>query len=202
MSNLREQKKQQTRAKLSTAARQLAVKHGVRAVSCEAIAAAAGVSARTFFNYFATKEEAILADIGDLGALLCQHLRDRPAAEPVQEAFPAAMREVLDGFGQRAVRQLHQMRALIEKSPELDPHRLALYEGILAEFTEIVAERTHTDPTQLYPRLVSGCLLMSWRLASDTWGEKETLDDIHRMLDAAIAQLVHGIATPLPAPPN
>ena len=57
---LRERKKRARRAALIDAAQQLVAAHGLDAVTVEMISAEAGVSARTFFNYFETKDDAVL----------------------------------------------------------------------------------------------------------------------------------------------
>lgn len=57
---LRERKKAETWAALHEAAASLALQHGVDQTTVEAVAASAGVSPRTFFNYFQVKEDAIL----------------------------------------------------------------------------------------------------------------------------------------------
>ncbi|WP_160664784.1 TetR/AcrR family transcriptional regulator [Pseudarthrobacter sp. ATCC 49987] len=57
---LRERKKAETWAALHEAAASLALRHGVDETTVEAVASSAGVSARTFFNYFQVKEDAIL----------------------------------------------------------------------------------------------------------------------------------------------
>ncbi|MFD6364649.1 TetR/AcrR family transcriptional regulator, partial [Streptomyces roseolus] len=54
---LRERKKRATRAALVEAAVRLAVERGVENVTVDAISAAAGVSTRTFFNYFDSRDE-------------------------------------------------------------------------------------------------------------------------------------------------
>lgn len=57
---LRERKKAETWAALHEAAASLALRHGVDQTTVEAIATRAGVSPRTFFNYFEVKEDAIV----------------------------------------------------------------------------------------------------------------------------------------------
>ena len=59
-SSLRARRKAETWSALHEAAASLAVEHGVDGTTVEAVAEAAGVSARTFFNYFRSKEDAIL----------------------------------------------------------------------------------------------------------------------------------------------
>ncbi|KUG57018.1 hypothetical protein AVL61_15650 [Kocuria rosea subsp. polaris] len=57
---LRARKKAETWSAIHEAAAALAVEHGVEGTTVEAVAAAAGVSPRTFFNYFPAKEDAVL----------------------------------------------------------------------------------------------------------------------------------------------
>lgn len=58
--SLRARKKAETWSAIHEAAAGLALEHGVEGATVEAIAAAAGVSPRTFFNYFPAKEDAVL----------------------------------------------------------------------------------------------------------------------------------------------
>ncbi len=64
---LREQKKRQTRLELCRAARALVLERGLDATTVEDVALAAGVSPRTFFNYYETKLDAVVGPVGDIG---------------------------------------------------------------------------------------------------------------------------------------
>ncbi|WP_144790647.1 TetR/AcrR family transcriptional regulator [Kocuria palustris] len=59
-SSLRERKKAQTWHELHVAAAEAVLDRGLHAVTVEEVAASAGVSPRTFFNYFASKDHALL----------------------------------------------------------------------------------------------------------------------------------------------
>ena len=74
---LRERKKQETRDALSFAALRLAVERGLDNVLVEDIAAAAGVSPRTFNNYFSSKAEAISSRHTDRMRITIETLRTR-----------------------------------------------------------------------------------------------------------------------------
>lgn len=84
---LRERKKRETRESIHRAALELAHESGVDALTVDAIAERAGVSQRTFFNYFPTKDDAIIGS-GDLDAL-ADLVAARPAEESVREIVRA-----------------------------------------------------------------------------------------------------------------
>ncbi len=91
---LRERKKIATREALSAAALRLAVERGPDNVRVEEIAEAAGVSPRTYNNYFSSREQAIVAAIAAERALRIGAALDaRPADEPLAEAVVAAVVE-------------------------------------------------------------------------------------------------------------
>lgn len=58
--SLRERRRQQTAREIQLATLELAVQHGLENITTEEIAAAAGISTRTFFNYFTNKETAAI----------------------------------------------------------------------------------------------------------------------------------------------
>lgn len=85
--SLRERKKQRTRAAIHRAALQLVHARGIDGVTVGEIAEAAGVSARTFFNYWESKEAAVIGmDPVAVEAMLAA-LRERPAQESMVEAL-------------------------------------------------------------------------------------------------------------------
>src|SRR5712691_459965 len=139
---LRERKKLATREALSAAALRLAGERGVEQVRVEDIAAQAGVSPRTFNNYFSSKEEAVVAGAGDWAAGIAAGLRDRPLDEPLLDA----LRNVLAGRGgQRLDRDRIARIRLVASTPALLGEYLKAMlrsEWLLAE---AIAERTGTD---------------------------------------------------------
>jgi len=79
--SLRDRQRAQIRADIRRAAFRLFVERGYDAVTTEEIAAAAGVSPRTFFRHVPTKEELLLAPVRHGGAVIVNLLEQRPAGE-------------------------------------------------------------------------------------------------------------------------
>ena len=94
---LRERKKAATRQSLHDAAVRLAAEHGVESLTVEAIADAATVSRRTFSNYFASKEQALLHHDRARTVRLVELIRARPARESLMAAVIGAA-EVCDAW--------------------------------------------------------------------------------------------------------
>lgn len=90
---LRERKKRATRAALAEAAVRLAAEHGAEKVTVEAISAAAGVSVRTFFNYFDSRDEAFVVIDADAGARMRTSM-DHWSAHQEEAAFLDVFHEV------------------------------------------------------------------------------------------------------------
>lgn len=90
---LREQKKRATRAAIHRAALEIAHADGVAAATVERITEAAGVSPRTFFNYFPTKEDALAGTDPDLPARLAEALLGRPDDEALTDSLRTVITE-------------------------------------------------------------------------------------------------------------
>ncbi|MGG5259482.1 TetR/AcrR family transcriptional regulator [Phycicoccus avicenniae] len=142
---LRDRKKEETRLRLHTAALRLAVERGVGAVTVEEIAAAAEVSPRTFFNYFATKEDALV----DADPARTARVRDAVLARPPEESPAAALRAVLTEHMRllEADRDLWRMRSeLAARNPGLTARAAGAGDRFEAALVEAAYARTGTDP--------------------------------------------------------
>ncbi|MEV4351347.1 TetR family transcriptional regulator [Actinoplanes sp. NPDC049596] len=200
---LRERKKQATRTALSWAAIRLIVERGYDGVLVEDIATAAGVSARTFNNYFSSKAEAVASRHLDRCLQVAAALRDRPAGEPLWEAITQS---VMAQFEQKAPRPPRDSEAwiaglrLMIDSPAVRAETLRASADAEAALAAAVAARTGTDPeTDLYPKLVAATVL-----AANTVTTKHFLatgscpTDVKALLIGALNQLAAG----LPEPPH
>lgn len=91
MTGLRERKKRETRLRLATAAVELLLSDGVEGATVAAIAARAGVSTRTFHNYFAAREDAFLFFL----ELAFDRWEEQIKAAPAGDSAPAVLRRTL-----------------------------------------------------------------------------------------------------------
>ena len=140
---LRERKKAETRQAISAAALDLALTHGPGGVTVDDIAAEADVSPRTVFNYFATKEEAILGVDPERRADILSRLAARPADEPPLMSLRYAMR--YDDDTDRAVSWRTRAR-LARDHPQLQSAYVASFARLEDDLTEVLAGRLGPRP--------------------------------------------------------
>ena len=136
---MRERKKIATREALSAAALRLAREHGPENVRVDDIAEAAGVSPRTYNNYFSSREQAIMVALAaERGLRVGAALRGRPADEPLDRAVVAAVVEQYSGDGEPNRDAL----ALITSAPALQAEFLDTIAAIERPLAEAIAART------------------------------------------------------------
>lgn len=137
---LRERKKHRTRMDTHVAALELVADHGLGGVTVEMIAERAGVSARTFFNYWPTKEAAILGVRTEDDQRLMQLLRARPADEDARTALRAALTEIVKTVpGDPALRALK--KTVMARNPHLHGMSIGAMHSTQAALVEALTER-------------------------------------------------------------
>ncbi|BCJ27548.1 TetR family transcriptional regulator [Actinocatenispora sera] len=148
---LRERKKQQTRAALIAAAQRLFTEQGFDGTTTDEIAAAADVSQRTLFRYFAGKEEMALAPLAEMQEGFTDGVRRRPADEPPMTALQRAAREMIAGFagddaGSEQRRQiLGSTIDLVNRTPALLAENLRRTVARGERLAQLLAEREGVD---------------------------------------------------------
>ncbi len=93
---LRAANKQRTRHALSQAAIAIVTAEGIDALTAERIAAEAGVSRRTLFNYFPRVEDVLTASIEEVTTDTLAAFVARPADEPLRDSVVAVLEGLLD----------------------------------------------------------------------------------------------------------
>lgn len=197
----RERKKRETRQALQDAALRATLERGLVAVTVEDIAEAADVSVRTFFNYFSTKEQAIVGYDPDRPARLREAMLARPTGEEPLAALRAVLVEMAEQLTVGPDEWERRLQA-IKAHPELLTAHLAAWTALERGLVEAVATRTGTDPDRdLYPGLVVASAVAANRVAALRWkGSRARGGDAS--LPALVAQALDALADGLPAPPG
>ncbi|MGJ6967207.1 TetR/AcrR family transcriptional regulator [Streptosporangium sp. G11] len=202
----RERKKLATRAAVREAALRLGLRHGVENVTVEQIATEADIALRTFFNYFSSKEEAVVAVVAAGCEALTAEFRARPRTESMLWALRQAVLAVVDHDDETSRDYIRAAR-LISRTPSLLPHQLALLVSQEKALAEAIAERLRSGadpaPSGIYPALCAATALTALRVVLSRWlehadGLDETppMDILRQEIDQAIADLAAGLDRP------
>jgi AcrR family transcriptional regulator len=194
----RERKKVATRRALTSAALRLAAERGFDRMTVEDISEAADVAPRTFFNYFSSKEDAVLGDVAGHQALLTSLVIERPAGETPLQAVHGALRDLAAHMIERR-EELLLRQQVIERHPALLARQLATYGSFERVLAAALGERLGVDPKRdLYCRVVAGAAAAAGRAAVSLWaadGGRAALTDL---FDEAFAHLDARLAEPSP----
>jgi AcrR family transcriptional regulator len=162
---LRERKKLATRKALREAALQLALEHGPDNVRVDDIAEAAGVSPRTYNNYFSSREQAIAAAVtAEREARIAAAVAARPASVPLADAVIEAIVEQYANPG----RHDEAVLLLITTRPALRDAFLGTAAEIEHPLTAVIAERLG-DTTQDTAQVLSASVAAAVRIALQRW---------------------------------
>jgi AcrR family transcriptional regulator len=166
---LRERKKRLLRQRLSDTATEMFMERGFDAVRVSEIAEACGVSEKTVFNYFPTKESLVL----DLGEATLDSLRITladPDLSPVEAVLKILSGELMsitswlaeqDDLAQ-AKSMLLRFGTLIASTPSLRAYQRDIADQQVAVAADILARRTGTNPDDPEPQIAATALLALW----------------------------------------
>jgi AcrR family transcriptional regulator len=184
---LRERNKLRRREQITQAALRLFAERGFDGATIDEIAAAADVSRRTFFRYFARKEDVILDWKRQMGDELRQAIDARPAEESPLDAVHGALATVAAGYSDQPELTLGLLR-LFESGPAL--HTQSGYEAWDAVLTDGLARRMRVDPLRdPAPRLLASVGFAVLTATVQSWGEAGGAHDLLELLDDGFAVL-------------
>ena len=192
----RESKRRQTRLDLITAALRLVDERDADRVTAEEISAAAQVSPRTFFNYFATKEDALVGDPLEDCTDLRQLLLAVPAGATPLEALLTALAPTFQQVQQDRELWLLRMR-VIGDNPQLFPLLIAAAATAERRLAEAVAERAALPVDHPFPPLAAAVINAAVRVAVTRWAAGDTAPLTDHVREA-FGMLAAGLDLPLP----
>lgn len=175
METLRERKKQRTREALIRAALELFTTRGYEGTTVDDITEAVEVSQRTFFRYFANKEEAALAVVETAVVHFIEAVRERPPHEAPLEALRQAVLEGWDSLNDVIesvvpVELYLQMYRVIESTPVLLAAHLRRSMEVEETLARVIAEREGLDvAADPRPRLAVAVFSGVMRVTERQW---------------------------------
>ena len=194
---LRERKRRATRRAIQVAVLDLVSERGLDRVTVDEISRIADISPRTFFNYFASKEEALLGDAPEL-----------PSAELVEEFLSDRTDSVLDGLASLLSRSAdatmsdmqlrHRALKLVKQYPQLFAMRMATMRKFEDSIAELVVRRLAAvqpdladDPDRLErrARLITLVAFAAMRHAWTSWVTEESASSLADRLNESFAEL-------------
>ena len=152
------------------------------------------MSRRTFSNYFANKEEALLYGDHQRIAVLIGMVQARPAGEGPWEALTAAAREFYREVGLLDAAWLAQTR-LLRTQPALLAQQVTTFAAVERELAAAVTARaTEPDPAGVRARLAAATFLASLRVALHIWLDNPADTSLADLVDRALAEAGRGFA--------
>jgi AcrR family transcriptional regulator len=187
---LRERKRRQTRERLTRVAMALFLERGFEATTLDDIASAADISRRSFFHYFASKEDVVFAWQEESTAALIAAVAARPANESMlmaaENAISAMVRQLEPG-------EAMAMAQLKRDNPALQARDQVKYEKLERALAEALGKRAGHKTERLQARLVAMIATGAMRIGGELWvaeGAREKPEALAKRTFAAIRAIL------------
>lgn len=180
--SLRQRRQQELRQQLSDVATQMFLERGFDAVRVADVARACGVTEKTVFNHFPTKES-LLSDRWDaMIQALQMKLKDRRITpiDAILDVFEAELTFLTVTSRQQGTVPLGQVRRfgeLVRSTPSLLAHQRRALDQLTSVAAVALAERAGTLPEDPEPLIVAAALTGLWTVFSQSLGRHLSLDD-------------------------
>jgi AcrR family transcriptional regulator len=199
VAGLREAKKLETRARIVAAALQLFAKQGYGAATVDDIARAARVSTRSFFHYFATKEDVLLGDETELLAGLVADVRAAPAGELAAPVLWDALERLAARFDTDAA-TLRPRYTLILDEPAVHARSLALQLQWEDQVATALSNRLTGPNRQARAQLLAAAGLACLRVSARQWATTDRPRSMRALVALARRALEADLASPTATP--
>jgi AcrR family transcriptional regulator len=183
-----ERNRQAAYAEIEATAIRLFLERGFEATTVDQIVSEAGISRRSFFRYFGTKEDILLGRLASQGPELLSALEARPAGEGPWEALRATL-SGLQGIGTTPEEQL-AISKMLHETPSLRARSFEKHLGWQRLLAPEIRRRLGVDPDdELDPRAdaIVASALACLDVAGELWARSDGALDLGELADAAIA---------------
>jgi AcrR family transcriptional regulator len=192
----RERQREETRRDLALIALDLASERGLANVRVPEIAAAAGVSARTFNNYFPSKEAAIAWPATRRFRRIANTLAERPADESLGEALVATIRDLYSAPPalDQATSWMGKFRVLAATEPALRAEYLRISDAGEHVLAGAIAQRTDAGESELRPKVLAAMVVGAERAAIRHWmNNTDGSAALAETVDAAVREALKAV---------
>lgn len=162
---------------------------GYDATTVDAIAKAAGISRRTLFRYFPSKNDIVWGDFSAQVARFRDALTAAPADEPTMQVLRRCV-VAFNDYGHDAEPELRTRMRLITSVPALQGHSMLRHEEWCRAIAEFVASRRGEGPDALVPTVIAQAALGTSTATFRVWIAEG--GDLLALLDEAFALLAEG----------
>ena len=185
---LAERKRQLVRDELAEAALRLLAKQGFEETTVDELAAAAGVSRRTFFRYFASKEDVVISSVVVVTEGIVAEVAARPAEEPPAVAIREAVKVViLEDFAEDRAKSVALIRHT-QNIPALRARFAERQDLLRDDLAEVLARRAGRDEPVPRDQFAAGLGLLAFVGALQYWAASDGRADPAAVLDAAFEE--------------
>ena len=179
-----------SRQDVARAGLELFVRQGYDHTTVDQIAAAVGVSRRTFFRYYDSKREVVWGEFDAELRRLRQQLERAPDDQPMMDVLRQAVMAT-NRFGASELDELRIRIGLTNSVPSLVAHSAVRYAEWCDVLADFVARRMGAAPDDLGPQTVARASLGAAMAAFTSWARRDT-DDLIGEVDRAFRLLATG----------
>ncbi len=187
---LRERKKERTRAQIIETAIDLFLKNGYEQTTLDEVLGAVEISRRTFFRYFASKEDLLIAWMDQLIEAAREAVRARPPSEPPLVALRSAIRDTLGQLYEGDLPRFVAVQQFVAKTPAVRARQGERLGHCAEAICEPLAARMGLDPQRdLPPRVLANCAIAIMQCSIDAWIARGAAEDLLALVDEGFRAL-------------
>src|ERR1700686_1154712 len=181
--DLAERKRRAIRGELSEVALGLVTDRTFQSLTIDEIAAAAGVSRRTFFRYFTSKEDVVFAFLDQWAVRLAADIIARPADEDPVAAVQNAFRQLTAAYDDRAL----ELVRLVRETPSLQQQERINREHLRISVVNALATRLGLDAERdMRPQILATIAFAPLDAAMFSWFGNRSSEVVGHLLDEAL----------------
>ncbi|UFS88744.1 TetR/AcrR family transcriptional regulator [Bradyrhizobium daqingense] len=174
MEGLREQKRRETLRRIADTGLRLFLRNGYEATTLDAIAEAAGISRRTFFYYFKSKEDIILAWQGGFAEMIRRAILEQSTMQTPLDAVKNALIKLTASYeNAEARKQMMAIDRFIRANETLQARKATKYAQQEQAVFDALCAMWPQPKRRPALRIVAMMSAGAFRLAIDNWSQDE-----------------------------